>query len=86
MSEEEIVDEFGEDACPVCGSYMETESCWSCFGEGGHHDCGEDCCCCLVPEINVRCDECNGRGCYQVCSNIEGHAALDQASKTSTEQ
>ena len=37
--------------------------CWNCGGEGySHHDCGEDTCCCLYPEDNVRCDVCNGRG------------------------
>ena len=39
------------------------ESCWKCDGEGySHHDCGEDTCCCLHPENNVRCDICNGEG------------------------
>lgn len=23
------------------------ETCWICGGAGGHHDCGEDTCCCL---------------------------------------
>lgn len=37
--------------------------CWQCGGEGTNgHDCGEDCCACLDPEENVRCDICNGRG------------------------
>jgi hypothetical protein len=37
--------------------------CWKCGGEGyTDHDCGEDCCCCLNPEPNVRCDECDGKG------------------------
>lgn len=37
--------------------------CWSCGGEGGYHDCGEDCCCCLDPdEPNETCDICHGKG------------------------
>lgn len=37
--------------------------CWNCGGEGySHHDCGEDCCACLEPEDNVRCDICHGKG------------------------
>ncbi len=39
-----------------------TQSCWACGGEGGHHDCGEDCCCCLSPTIDVDCEVCGGRG------------------------
>ena len=38
--------------------------CWSCWGEGDEHDCGEDCCCCAQPERDDRvpCDECKGAG------------------------
>jgi hypothetical protein len=37
--------------------------CWQCGGEGvSDHDCGEDCCNCLHPEDNVRCDICEGKG------------------------
>lgn len=40
------------------------ESCWKCGGAGEWHDCGEDSCCCLRPDIDemVICDECNGEG------------------------
>lgn len=39
------------------------EPCYKCMGEGGWHDCGEDCCCCLDPEeITHVCDECHGTG------------------------
>lgn len=42
--------------------------CWKCGGEGvDGHDCGEDCCCCLYPEDNVRCDICNGKGGWWRC-------------------
>ena len=37
--------------------------CWYCHGEGGFHDCGEDCCCCADPEeITDVCPECDGEG------------------------
>lgn len=37
--------------------------CWACHGEGGFHDCGEDCCCCLdKDEITETCEECGGSG------------------------
>lgn len=32
-----------------------------------HHDCGEDCCCCLNPEDDVPCDLCNGNGGWFLC-------------------
>jgi hypothetical protein len=48
-------------------SEMVTVQCWQCGGEGTTgHDCGEDCCCCLNPYDNVRCDICGGRGYYEV--------------------
>lgn len=37
-------------------------ACWSCGGEGDYHDCGEDSCCCMWPEDNVTCDQCEGKG------------------------
>lgn len=41
--------------------------CYQCGGEGvTHHDCGEDTCCCLYPEDNVRCDICHGEGGWKV--------------------
>jgi len=37
--------------------------CWQCHGEGGFHDCGEDCCVCLdKKEIKEVCDVCDGEG------------------------
>ncbi len=54
--------------CPVCGAEMEPVNCWQCHGEGGWHDCGEDCCPCLdKEEIDERCDECDGKGWYHSC-------------------
>ena len=40
----------------------ERVSCWLCHGEGGWHDCGEDCCPCLDKSINEICPECDGEG------------------------
>jgi hypothetical protein len=42
--------------------------CETCGGEGTDgHDCGEDCCMCLRPEENVRCDMCSGKGGEYLC-------------------
>ena len=61
------MDEYYREQCPVCGCEMEWEPCWQCFGEGGFHDCGEDSCCCLEPELNIPCDVCDWEGEYPVC-------------------
>ena len=53
--------------CARCGSSVDGERCWNCEDGYSHHDCGEDCCVCLDPEDNVRCDVCNGRGCWERC-------------------
>lgn len=40
--------------------------CPDCFGEGGHHECGEDTCCCrdTGPDDDdwEVCDSCDGSG------------------------
>ena len=57
-----------ENMCARCGSTVYFEDCWQCAGEGTDgHDCGEDCCCCLRPEDNVRCDACGGEGGHWEC-------------------
>lgn len=55
--------------CPKCGSDdCGRQECWKCHGEGGFHDCGEDCCVCLdKEEITVDCCECDGEGAYWFC-------------------
>jgi hypothetical protein len=65
-------DDFGP-SCPVCGAEMDWQQCWQCQGEGGFHDCGEDCCPCLYPELdlNETCGECQGKGGYWVCPREE---------------
>lgn len=58
------------DGCPICGYDTSWETCWQCGGEGGHHECCEDCCACLDPEPNVTCEECHGEGGYLVCNAL----------------
>lgn len=42
------------------GNWVE---CDSCGGDGvAGHDCGEDTCCCMWPEDNMTCDQCEGKG------------------------
>lgn len=54
--------------CEAAGHWVEFRDCWDCGGEGyTHHDCGEDCCVCLHPEDNVRCDTCYGAGGWRQC-------------------
>jgi hypothetical protein len=54
--------------CEMHGREKEWVDCWRCGGEGySEHDCGEDCCVCLHPEPNVRCDICHGKGEYPLC-------------------
>jgi hypothetical protein len=58
--------------CPECGADLEWADCWQCHGEGGWHDCGEDCCPCLdKEEIDTLCDECDGEGGHFWCPNKE---------------
>lgn len=54
--------------CPT-GCEGEWETCWQCGGEGGWHDCGEDCCACLdEEEVTRACDNCSGEGGYVICA------------------
>lgn len=51
-----------------CGSGMVYMDCASCDGSGFNgHDCGEDTCCCLRPDDNVECSDCDGRGWFRDC-------------------
>lgn len=55
--------------CEKCGWELSWRDCWNCDEDGfSDHDCGEDCCCCLHPEPNVRCDICNGESGWLACS------------------
>ena len=55
------------DCCPRCGNAKEWRECYNCEDGLSDHDCGEDCCCCLEPENNVRCDICEGSGGWMCC-------------------
>lgn len=49
--------------CARCGSSCAFVRCWNCDEYGySHHSCGEDCCFCVDPQPNVRCDWCRGKG------------------------
>jgi hypothetical protein len=54
------------DECDDCDDDDDGEwwPCWGCDGEGTVHDCGEDVCNCIAPELDdqVTCEECEGRG------------------------
>lgn len=56
-------------------------TCYNCGGEGitDEHDCGEDCCACLYPEPNVRCDICDGKGYWFVEATEENMKKLNKA-------
>jgi len=70
-SDNDMEDGHNEPTCEICGRAMERESCWQCHGEGGFHDCGEDCCMCLdKEEITEDCDECDGEGSYWQCMHL----------------
>jgi hypothetical protein len=63
--------DYYEIDCPICGAYTEYVDCQDCDGEGGHHDCGEDTCCCLdKEEITVDCETCKGQGGYRECTAL----------------
>ena len=53
--------------CARCGSSVEFVDCWNCEDGYSYHDCGEDCCACLYPMPNVRCDICRGAGSFGHC-------------------
>ncbi len=81
-------DDYGPD-CPICGGMMEWVDCWHCQGEGGFHDCGEDCCMCFdKEEITIDCEECNGEGGYLECMYVPHtyEQMAEYAKRTSGEQ
>ena len=63
--------------CETCGSEKEHVTCWDCGGEGGYHDCMDDCCCCLDPEDNRDCATCHGEGGYLVCPECHPESFYD---------
>ena len=48
--------------CPKCNAGAYERRCDQCEDGLCDHECGEDCCACLNPQLNVRCDECRGKG------------------------
>lgn len=58
--------ELADRDCPKCGHEAYTRRC-GCEDGYSYHDCGEDACCCLYPENNVQCDECDGHGDHLWC-------------------
>lgn len=42
------------------------DTCPTCHGDGGYHDCGDDTCCCAADGDNdpdwVTCEDCSGSG------------------------
>jgi len=60
-----------------CGDRLSWRECYNCNDGFTHHDCGEDCCCCLDPEDNVECDICNGNGGWYVCVSCSPGGELD---------
>jgi len=55
--------------CAQCGNETQWRDCTNCVDGMVDHDCGEDVCCCLDPEPNVRCDICCGKGGWLQCWN-----------------
>jgi hypothetical protein len=53
--------------CARCGSSCDRVDCWNCEDGFSDHECGEDVCCCLEPELNVACDVCDGYGGWHAC-------------------
>jgi hypothetical protein len=60
-----------ETICKVCGGEVEWEDCPDCEEGYSYHDCGEDCCCCIDPQPNVKCHTCDGEGGWWRCFNCE---------------
>lgn len=58
--------ELSDELCPNCGHQAYERECNCDDGIDGH-ECGEDVCCCLEPEENVECDECEGYGNHCWC-------------------
>lgn len=73
------LEEYDDEYCPQCHAMLELESCWSCMGNGGFHNCGEDTCVCLDKEtLQDVCEECDGEGAYLVCPNAKHHPSAEE--------
>lgn len=60
--------EITEHYCKKHECNLLQQNCPNCEDGYSHHDCGEDCCPCAVPENNIICDWCNGKGFSRWCS------------------
>ena len=60
-------------------AYPDCAMCAPCPKCDDEHDCGEDCCACLYPEPNVRCDICDGKGYWFVEATEENMKKLNKA-------
>lgn len=74
MSEQYTIEYYEDEPahgpyCAHCGQELEPVQCDQCEDGYSYHDCGEDCCCCLYPEPNVKCETCEGVGFWWWCSN-----------------
>ena len=56
-----------EPRCARCGRDVDREHCDHCEDGYSDHECGEDTCCCLRPELNVPCEICEGKGGWWRC-------------------
>ncbi len=71
-------DEAGGPYCADCPSELEWVECASCGADGvTGHDCGDDTCCCVDPEDNLRCDTCDGEGGWWRCYSCHPLATLE---------
>jgi hypothetical protein len=61
-------------SCGDCGEGMFWVECSYCDEGYSDHDCGEDTCCCLDPEDNVRCDICRGKCGWYICARCTPEA------------
>lgn len=64
--------------CEACGDSKAWIDCNNCEDGLSHHECGEDCCCCLYPENNVVCDICNGKSGWWTCLRCAAPASVHE--------
>ena len=56
-----------EPSCPECGLDLDWEDCTNCADGFVGHECGDDTCCCLYPQDNVKCQYCEGESGWFRC-------------------
>lgn len=54
-------------------------TCWDCAGDGGFHDCGDDCCPHMNPELDTDCETCGGAGIIECPACVEARKASGAA-------